>query len=118
MYLGTEFLPYLAVDTREADLGEETTRESAVAWRSPDQHPLVHGLFLQAEVAGIAGEAGHATEDPLEMCEWLTNGDAVRVDAHLADGVLMSACAFLDDRNGAADLTERFEVADEQDGVG
>jgi hypothetical protein len=61
---------------------------------------------------GGSGVFGNPLENTLEGGERLPNVDAVLVDSKLAQGALMIATAFFNDRDGLLYSAARFEVAE------
>ena len=84
----------------------------------PRPKPARPCLVPDAELARVSGKLRNAAQHALEVRERLTDRDAALVDAHLAHRGLVRADSFLDNRDRASDLAERFEVPDEQDRVG
>ena len=65
-----------------------------------------------------ADEAGHAAQHALEIVQRRADREAVAADPVLADGGFVRAGALLDDRDRAAHLPHRLEVAQQDHRVG
>src|SRR5689334_4678592 len=64
--------------------------------------------------SGLAGIRRDAGEHPLELAQRLADVDSAGAEPEFANGALVSAGAFLDDRDRLPDLPVCFKVAHEQ----
>src|SRR5688572_28809974 len=61
---------------------------------------------------------GHTGQDAAEIAQRLADADPASVETELPNRAFVLAAAFLHDRNGLSDFAFRFEIAQENHGVG
>src|SRR5690606_17519851 len=90
------------------------------AARSPRCQWCSRPLLAGASVTGPAGadRVGHPGEDPGEVAQRLADPDTLAGHGELADGALVRAGAFLENRQRLAHLALGLEVTQQDDGVG
>src|SRR3954451_11402350 len=79
--------------------------------------PVSQDLLFQERLS-LADIERHAAQDSLKTVERPADGEAALDDTAYADGGFMRAGALLDDGNRAPHGAERFEIAQQDYGVG